>query len=223
MTTHAPTDLTLVIANKRYSSWSLRPWLALRTAGAAFDEVLVRLRTPETTQTLLTHGPSGKAPVLKQGDLTVWDSLAICEYVAELFPQAQLWPADAKARAVARAVAAEMHSGFMDLRRNLFFDLHQVHDVPERVAAAAGDIARIQALWADCRARFGASGPFLFGHFTIADAMYAPVCVRLRGWQGGELTPEADAYIDAIFALPAMREWMAAAAQEPWVIDYLNI
>ncbi len=223
MTTHAPTDLTLVIANKRYSSWSLRPWLALRAAGAAFDEILVPLRTPETKQTLLTHGPTGKAPVLKQGDLTVWDSLAICDYVAELFPQAQLWPSDSKARAVARSVAAEMHSGFMDLRRNLFFDLHQVHDVPERVAAAAGDIARIQALWADCRARFGAGGPFLFGHFTIADAMYAPVCVRLRGWKGVVLTPEADAYIDAIFALPAMREWVAAAAAEPWVIDYLAI
>jgi len=219
----APTDLTLVIANKRYSSWSLRPWLALRAAGATFDEVLVPLRTEETKQALLAHGPTGKAPVLKQVDLTVWDSLAICEYVAELFPQAQLWPADTKARAIARSVAAEMHSGFMDLRRNLFFDLGHVHDMPERVEAAAGDIARIQALWADCRVRFGAGGPFLFGHFTIADAMYAPVCVRLRGWKGIALTPEANAYIDAIFALPAMREWVTAAAEEPWVIDYLNI
>lgn len=218
-----PTDLTLVIANKRYSSWSLRPWLALRAAGVAFQEVVVPLRTAETKQALLAHGPTGKAPVLKQGDLTIWDSLAICEYVAEQFPQARLWPTDAKARAVARSVAAEMHSGFMDLRRNMFFDLGQVHDVPERVAAAAGDIARIQALWADCRARFGAGGPFLFGHFSIADAMYAPVCVRLRGWKGVELTAEANAYIDTVFALPAMREWVDGAATESWVIDYLNI
>lgn len=223
MTTPAPTDLTLVIANKRYSSWSLRPWLALRAAGVAFQEVLVPLRMPETKQALLAHGPTGKAPVLKQGDLTVWDSLAICEYVAEQFPQAQLWPADARARAVARSVAAEMHSGFMDMRRNMFFDLGQVHDAPERVAAAEGDIARIQALWSDCRARFGAGGPFLFGHFSIADAMYAPVCVRLRGWKGVQLTDAGNAYIDAIFALPAMQEWVAAAGEEPWVIDYLNI
>ena len=215
-------ELTLVIGNKSYSSWSLRPWLALRQASADFQEIVVPLRQPDTKAMLLTHGPSGKVPVLKHDGLVIWDSLAICEYVAELYPDAGLWPADRQARAIARAAASEMHSGFTDLRRNLFMDLRTRHDVPERVAAAAGDIARIQELWTDCRARFGQGGPFLFGRFTLADAMFAPVCVRMRGW-GVELEPVSDAYVSAILDLPAMKEWTAAAAAEPWEIDYLTV
>lgn len=212
--------LTLVIGNKSYSSWSLRPWLALKQAGADFHETVVALRQPGTKATLLAHSPSGKVPVLKHGDLTIWDSLAICEYVAELFPEAALWPADRPARAVARAVAGEMHSGFMDLRRNLFMDLRRTYDAPERVAAAQADIDRVQQLWTDCRDRFGKGGSFLFGPFTIADAMFAPVCTRLRTWQV-PLTPPAEAYMQAVLDLPAMQQWTAEAAAEPWVIDYL--
>lgn len=215
-------DCTLVIGNKAYSSWSLRPWLALKQAGIPFQEVVVPLRQDGTRAAILAHNPAGKLPVLHHGDLVVWDSLAICEYVAELVPAAGLWPADAAARAVARSVSAEMHAGFQDLRRNLFMDLKQRHRAPDRIAAAAADIARIQALWADCRQRFGAGGPFLFGTFGIADCMYAPVCARLDGW-GVDLAPETRRYVDAVLALPAVQAWRAAAEAEPWTIDYLSL
>lgn len=211
--------LTLVIGNKAYSSWSLRPWLALRHAGTEFAEVVVPLRQPDTKATLLSHAPNGKAPSLRHGDLVVWDSLAICEYVNELFPAAQLWPADPAVRAVARSVAAEMHSGFPDLRKNLFMDVRNSHHRPDRVAAAQSDIDRVLALWADCRTRFGAGGPFLFGDFTIADAMFAPVATRLRTWNV-PLDGISAAYVDTIYALPAMQDWLQAAAAEPWVIAF---
>lgn len=211
--------LTLVMGNKAYSSWSLRPWLALRHAGATFAEVVVPLRQPETKATLLSHAPSGKAPSLRHGDLVVWDSLAICEYANELFPAAQLWPADPAVRAVARSVSAEMHSGFPDLRKNLFMDVRDSHHRPDRVAAAQVDIDRVLAIWNDCRSRFGAGGPFLFGCFSIADAMFAPVATRLRTWNVALDTVSA-AYVDAIYALPAMADWIAAARAEPWVIQF---
>lgn len=210
---------TLVIGNKNYSSWSLRPWLAMRHAGIAFQEVLVRLRQPDTKETLLSHGPSGKAPVLHHGDLTVWDSLAICDYIADRFPTAHLWPADPAARAVARSVSAEMHAGFPDLRKNLFMDLRSRYDRPDRVAAAQADIDRVLAIFRDCRARFGQGGSFLFGAFSIADAMFAPVCTRLRTW-GVALDPVSAAYVDAIYALPAFRDWLAAAEKEPWTMEF---
>lgn len=211
--------LSLVIGNKNYSSWSLRPWLALRHAGASFQEVLVPLRQPDTKSTLLSHNPAGKAPALRHGDLTVWDSLAICEYVNELFPTAHLWPADPAARAVARSVSAEMHSGFPDLRKNLFMDLRSRYDRPDRVAAAQADIDRVLAIFNDCRSRFGQGGPFLFGAFSIADAMFAPVCTRLRTWNVA-LDPVSAAYIDAIYALPAFRDWAAAAEKETWTLQF---
>ncbi|OYQ34623.1 glutathione S-transferase [Niveispirillum lacus] len=211
--------LTLVLGNKAYSSWSLRPWLALRQAGADFAEIVVPLREPDTKATLLSHAPSGKAPSLRHGDLVIWDSLAICEYVNELFPAAQLWPAAAGVRAVARSVAAEMHSGFPDLRKNLFMDLRSRYDRPDRVAAAQTDIDRVLAIWTDCRARFGTDGPFLFGDFTIADAMFAPVATRFRTWNV-PVDPVSAAYIDAIYALAPMQAWLAAAQAEPWVIQF---
>jgi len=215
--TSAP--LTLIIGNKAYSSWSLRPWLALRHAGADFAELVVPLRQPDTKATLLSHAPSGKAPSLRHGDLVVWDSLAICEYVNELFPAAQLWPADPSVRAVARSVAAEMHSGFPDLRKNLFMDVRNSHHRPDRVAAAQADIDRVLAIWTDCRTRFGASGPFLFGAFSIADAMFAPVATRLRTWNV-PLDPLSAAYVETIYALPAMKDWLRAADAEPWTIAF---
>ncbi|MFV3076228.1 glutathione S-transferase family protein [Niveispirillum fermenti] len=218
--TAAPSPaFTLVLGNKNYSSWSLRPWLAMRQAGLAFDEQVVPLRQTDTKARLLSHAPSGKAPVLHHGTVTVWDSLAICEYVNELCPQAELWPTDPVARGVARSVAAEMHSGFPDLRRNLFMDMRSRYDRPARVAAAQADIDRVLAIFTDCRARFGQGGPFLFGGFGIADAMFAPVCSRLRTW-GVALDPVSGAYVEAIHDLPAMREWLADAEKEPWTIDY---
>jgi glutathione S-transferase len=211
--------LSLIMGNKAYSSWSLRPWLALRHAGADFAEVVVPLRQPETKATLLSYAPSGKAPSLRHGDLVVWDSLAICEYVNELFPTAQLWPADPSVRAVARAVSAEMHSGFPDLRKNLFMDVRSRFDRPDRVAAAQADIDRVQAIWTDCRARFGAAGPFLFSAFSIADAMFAPVATRLRTWNV-LLDPVSAAYVETIHTMPAMVDWVDAAKAEPWVVQF---
>lgn len=210
-------DLTLVIGNKTYSSWSLRPWLALKQTGQAFDEVVIPLDQPETKATILKHSPGGKVPVLLHGDTTVWESIAICEYLAETFPAAGLWPAGSAPRAVARAISAEMHAGFVDLRRNLSMDLkHKKYETPRTVGSEA-DIARITQIWRDARGRFGAEGPFLFGPFTIADAMYAPVVTRFVTY-GVPLDPVSQAYVDAVLDLPAMKEWYAAAQAEPWVL-----
>lgn len=205
-------DLVLVIGNKRYSSWSLRPWLALRMAGVDFTEVLVPLRQPDTRDTILKYSPSGKVPCLRHGPVQIWDSLAICEYVAEI-PQSRLWPDDRAARAVARSVAAEMHSGFADLRRVMSMDVCASTPLAEVPPEVKQDIDRIQAIWNDCRGRFGSGGPFLFGRFSIADAMYAPVATRFVTY-GVALDPVSRAYVDTILALPAMREWCAAAARE---------
>jgi len=212
-------DLVIVIGNKNYSSWSLRPWLALKATGAPFGEVMVGLRQPETKARILAHSPAGKVPVLKHGDLLVWESLAICEYLAEAFPAAGLWPADPRARAVARAVATEMHAGFAGLRRDLPMDIHRMSRTPGVAAEdAKADIARVQQIWQDCRGRFGAGdgeagGPYLFGRFSIADCMYAPVATRFRTYNVA-LDPVSAAYVDAIYADPAMREWIAAARGE---------
>jgi glutathione S-transferase len=200
--------LTLVIGTKRYSSWSLRPWLALKLAGIPFDEVEIALRQPETKAEILKHSPSGKVPLLKDGDLAVWDSLAICDYLAEQVPG--LWPQEAKARAVARSVSAEMHSGFMPLRRDCPMDVladTPMAEIPDEVTT---ELLRIDALWSDCRARFGAGGDFLFGAFSIADAMFAPVVSRIRTYHL-PVGAVSQAYCDAIMALPAMREWIAGA------------
>ncbi len=199
--------LTLVIGTRRFSSWSLRPFLALRAAGAAFELVEIALRQPDTRADILAWSPSGKVPLLVHGEVTVWDSLAICEYAAELFPAAGLWPEHRAARAVARAVSAEMHAGFAALRNACPMDLESglvpLGEIPPEVAAEAD---RVRALWADCRRRFGADGPFLFGRFTIADAMWAPVVTRFTTYA---LPRDAvsRAYCDAVSALPALREW----------------
>lgn len=202
--------LVLVVGTKRYSSWSLRPYLALKQAGLPFDEVVIKLRQPDTKTHILEHSPSGKVPLLKDGDLLVWDSLAICDYVAELACAVPLWPESKAARAVARSVSAEMHSGFVPLRQNLPMDLAQDFPLPELPEEAQADIARIQSLWEDCRQRFGAAGPFLFGRWSIADAMYAPVATRFKTY-GVPLSPVAQAYVEATYVLPAMVEWIAAA------------
>jgi glutathione S-transferase len=210
-------DLTLVIGNKNYSSWSLRPWLALKATGQPFNEVMIVLRRPETKAEILLHSVAGKLPVLKAGDLTIWESLAICEYIAETWPAAGLLPEDARARAVARSVMSEMHAGFVALRRELPMDICKLSPLAQNGVTpseeAKLDIARVQQIWQDCRGRFGKGGDFLFGGFTLADAMYAPVATRFRSY-GVALDPMSEAYVNAIYAMPAMQEWCAAAAKE---------
>jgi glutathione S-transferase len=211
------TALTLFIGNKNYSSWSLRPWLALKVAGIAFEEVLIPLREPTSKQDILRHSPSGKVPCLKIGDTAVWDSLAICEWANEQAPAAGLWPADPMARAVARSVAAEMHSGFAPLRQNMPMDVRERRPGQGMTTEVQADINRITAIWRDCRSRFGEGGPFLFGQFSIADAMYAPVVFRFQTYQP-QLDEVAQAYIATMTDHPAMREWTEAAKREPWFI-----
>lgn len=206
-------DLTLVIGSKRLSSWSLRAWLALKATGAPFEEVVIPLDTPETHARILEHSPSGRVPVCKDGGTVVWESLAICEYLAERFPDAGLWPADADARAQARAVAAEMHAGFADLRQDMPFECGADRPGEGHTSGALADIARIAAMWRECRARFGAGGDFLFGGFGIADCMYAPVVSRLITY-AVPLDDAAGAYAEAVWALPEMRAWVAAARTE---------
>jgi glutathione S-transferase len=206
---------TLVVGNKNYSSWSLRPWLALRVAGIPFEEILILIHQPETKAQILKYSPAGFVPVLKDGDVTVWDSLSICEYLAETFPEAKLWPADRAARAKARSISAEMHSGFTALRRDLSMDIRARISKPFADDAKA-DIARICEIWRECR-QSASGGPFLFGHFTIADAMYAPVAARFQTY-GVELDPVCAAYRDTILGLAPMKEWIAAGANDP-VLD----
>jgi glutathione S-transferase len=212
----------LVLGNKAYSSWSLRPYLALKTAGIAFDEKVVRLYEPESKPEILKFSPAGKVPVLVDDDTAVWESLAICEYAAERYPDAQLWPAEPHARAHARTISAEMHAGFPALRRAMPFNVRRT---PRPIATDGdtdADIARIAQLWRDARGRFGEAGPFLFGRFSVADAMYAPVAGRFRQY-AVDLDPVCAAYVAAIHALPAMQQWMSDGAQEPWVVERFEL
>jgi glutathione S-transferase len=211
-------SLTLVIGNKNYSSWSLRPWFAMKGAGIAFEEVVVSLYVPGGREEILKHTPSGKVPCLIDGSVTVWDSLAIMEYLNEKFPEKKLWPQDAVARALARSVSAEMHSSFQSLRSECGMNVRRKPAKRDLAEQTLADIARIQAIWADCRTRYGRGGPFLFGAFTAADAMYAPVVFRFLSY-AIDVTAGSRAYMDAIMALPAWREWSQAAAGESWVIE----
>ena len=208
---------TLYIGTKRFSSWSLRPWLAMKMGKIAFEEVLIALRQPDTKEKIKLHSPGGKVPCLKieeRGELeTVWDSLAICETLAERHPDANLWPADASARAQARSVVAEMHSGFPDVRSVLSMDIGTRHPTPELGDAVQTQIARIQAIWETALGRYGKNGGFLFGPFTIADAFYAPVVTRFETY-GIHLRPVTQAYTQRIIALAPMQEWQAAAKAE---------
>ncbi len=205
--------MKLVIGNKNYSSWSLRPWLLMRHAGIAFEEIQIRLFSPEFAAQIARYSPAGKVPALIDGDVTVWDSLSIAEYVAERFPQKQLWPADPAARAFARSTCAEMHAGFGNLRSSLPMNVTAVLPGRGWNVAVQQDVARIGAIWTDARARYGTKGPFLFGEFSIADAFFAPVVSRFATY-GIHLPDAAKAYADFILALPAMQEWIAGAREE---------
>lgn len=205
-------ELEIVIGDMNLSSWSLRPWLALRATGYPFRERKIRLDRADTRERLRAASPTAKVPVLVDGALVIWESLAICEALAEWFPAAQLWPADAGARAFARSVAYEMHGGFAELRRELPMNL-RARISREPSAGARADIERIAALWGECRGRFGAGGEYLFGGFTIADCMYAPVVTRFRTY-GVKLDAVGEAYMAAMLARPDLRAWYAGAALE---------
>jgi len=211
--------MKLVIANKNYSSWSMRPWIAMKAAGIPFEEVFVPFGSPlgndEFKQRLAVYTPAGMVPVLIDGDTHIWETLAILEYLAETFPDRGLWPADAKARAQARALAAEMHAGFAALRRECPMNIRRPVRARELSAAAQLNVARIEAMWGEVRARHG--GPFLFGKFCAADAMYAPVVTRLATY-GIKVSRETLGYMETVMALPAFAEWRAGARAEPWIV-----
>ncbi|HXE15820.1 MAG TPA: glutathione S-transferase family protein [Stellaceae bacterium] len=211
-------DFTIYIGNRVYSSWSLRGWLPLKHLGVPFDEVVIPLYAEGSRDSILPRSPSGKVPALHHQGRVVWESLAICEYLAERFPNAHLWPEEPGARAFARSVSNEMHGGFREMRIELPMNLRRVIPGRRFSADALAQVERIKEIWRDCRARFGKGGPFLFGHFTIADAMYAPVVTRFRTYEI-ELDDICAVYADAIWSLPAMIAWCEAAAKETIVID----
>jgi glutathione S-transferase len=211
--------LKLVIGNKNYSSWSMRPWLALRACDIAFDEIFIPLYTGDADkQRILGFTHSGKVPALIDDDITIWDSLAIIEYIAEKFPEARLWPEDRARRAHARSISAEMHSGFMALRNECGMNLHRPVRVVALSADARANVARIEQIWSECRGRYGKSGPFLFGAFGAADAMFAPVVHRFRTY-AIEVGPVARDYMNTMMSLPAFQEWTKAGLAETLVIE----
>src|SRR5947209_6063744 len=207
--------LTLVIGNKNYSSWSMRPWIGMKAAGIAFTDRVISLDDPDFKPKLLELTPAGKVPVLIDGDLHVWESLAILDYVADKFPATGLWPQDMAARARARSIAAEMHAGFLPLRRHCPMNVWRPvtpRGLPPDVVA---NVTRIDTMWRECLERSG--GPFLFGPFSAADAMYAPVVSRFQTYDVG-VTEPSRRYMEAVMALPAWTEWTRAALAEPWVL-----
>ncbi len=206
------TDFTLVIGNKNYSSWSLRPWLAMAQFRIEFEEIVIPLYRPESSEQIAVYSPSAKVPVLIDNSLKIWDSLAICEYLAELYPDRLWWGKTPEIRANARSIAAEMHSSFLSLRQNLPMNCSlrcQKDIIPE----VDRDIQRITQIWREYRQKYAEEGAFLFGDFTIADAFYAPVVLRFRTY-GVELDPICQAYTEAIINLPAMEKWLNAAYSE---------
>jgi len=212
------TDLHLIIANKAYSSWSMRPWLAMKMNDIAFRETVICLAQDNTATEIKRYSQAGKVPVLQHGDISVWESLAILDYLAEAFFDRHWWPSDPHARAMARAISAEMHAGFMTLRANMPMNLRKHLPGRGHVPGIEVDIARIRHIWREARTHFGAAGPFLFGNFSNADAMFAPVVTRFKTY-GVDLDEVSQAYCDTILGLPAIKQWYADAAAEPWVIE----
>jgi glutathione S-transferase len=206
-------DLTLVIGNKNYSSWSLRPWMLLKHLALDFDELLIPLDTPEFETEVEKYGPSGRVPVLRHGNHTIWDSLSICEYVAELAERG--WPQDRYARAVARSVSAEMHSGFINLRMEWPMNARARNRRTPMTPGLEADIDRVDEIWNDCRRRFGAGGPWLFGQYSVADAMYAPVVLRFKTY-GPQVSEMARWYLATALEDPALQEWVHSAQNEQW-------
>ena len=211
-------SLTLVIGNKNYSSWSLRAWIAMTAAGISFEEVFVPLSRPDTKERIKKHSPAGKVPVLIDGDAVIWESLAILEHLAERFPKAGLWPTDPAARAHARSIAAEMHAGFQPLRARCPMNLWRPVEKLALTAEVEANVARVTEIWRTARQRFGKAGPYLFGGFGAADAMFAPVATRLRTYDI-ECDEVSRAYIEAIHQHPAFKAWRDAAFKETLEIE----
>ena len=211
--------LTLVIGNKNYSSWSLRPWIAMKVAGIPFEEVVIPLYLEGSRERILQYSPAGKVPILIDDGEPVWETLAILEHLAERFPQAGLWPADTKARSLARSIAAEMHAGFQPLRQHCTMNLWLPPKPRPQPDEVLDNIRRIETIWRDCRTRFGRGGPFLFGRFGAADAMYAPVVARFHNY-GLPVQADTRGYMDNVMALPAWREWVDAAMRETWIMRH---
>jgi glutathione S-transferase len=214
--------MKLVIANKNYSSWSLRPWLLLTELGVPFEEVLIpfgqTFDDPEWKRAIAAFTPAGKVPALLDGEIQVWESLAIMDHVADRRPELPVWPRERAARAMARSIAAEMHAGFAALRGACPMNLARRFHPRDRGAKVAADVARITVIWRDARARFGEGGPFLFGAFGAADAMFAPVVARFAGYGIG-LDPVSAAYAEAVQATRGYKSWRTAALAEPWIIE----
>jgi glutathione S-transferase len=208
---------TLVIANKNYSSWSFRPWILMRHFGLAFDEIVIPMAQENTRAEMLRFSPAGKCPSLRDGEIVVWDSLAIIEYVAELHPRLPIWPRPRAARAQARSLAAEMHSGLMAMRQHLPMNMRRAIARRELTPEASADVARLERAFGQARGEFGQAGAFLFGDFSAADAMFAPVINRLHVYDV-TVTAATSAYMDAMMALPAWQEWRAQAEAETWII-----
>lgn len=207
--------MKLVIGNKAYSSWSFRPWILMRALGLAFEEELVPLYRDGSAERIRGVSPGGKVPALVDGDVTVWESLSIIEYLAERFPDHGIWPTDRAARAHARSLATEMHAGFVPLRARCPMNVRREPKAVALGAAVEANVARIVAGWTEARGRFGASAPFLYGAFSAADAMYAPVVSRFHSY-AIDVPAGIRAYMDAVMALPAWREWVEAGRAEPW-------
>jgi glutathione S-transferase len=205
--------LKLAIANKNYSSWSMRSWVLLTQAGIAFEEIQLKFSDDATVPGVAAYSPTGQVPVLLIGDEPVWDTLAIAEAVAEMFPEKRLWPADARARQVARSICAEMHAGFRSLRGAMPMNLRALMPGKGMSPAVQKDIDRVVEIWESCRARYGRGGELLFGAFTVADAYYAPVATRFLTY-GVKLPAVAQRYADTLLALPAVHEWMLQALRE---------
>lgn len=215
-----PPKLTLVIGNKNYSSWSLRPWLALTAKGVAFSEILVPLGLANTKQQLLQFSPTGLVPALKYGSLVLWESLAIIEFVNDKHPEAKLWPEDPEIRGIARSLAAEMHAGYQAVRQHLPMNLKRRASRPLTPAAEA-ELVRFSGYVRQLRLEYGAQGPFLFGEFSAADAMFAPLCARIRSYDIVVDRMAAD-YVESIYHLPAFQKWYQAALAEPWKIEDID-
>jgi glutathione S-transferase len=214
-------ELHLIIGNKNYSSWSLRPWVLMSCLGVEFRETIVPLDTPEFKGQIARYSPTGRVPVLQHGELTIWDSLAICEYVAELTGRG--WPASREARAVARSVCAEMHSGFAQLRSDFPMNARARGRRIPIGAQLKADIERVETIWNSCRSRFGqGTGPWLFGEYSVADAMYAPVVLRFNTYAAplGETTR---AYIATAVQEPSLQRWLKASEEESWTLPHSEV
>lgn len=208
--------LKLVIANKNYSSWSMRPWVVLKAFGIPFEEIRLLLDQPETSARIARYSPAGRVPVLMTGSVAIWDSLAICEYLAEQFPENNLWPQATDARAIARCICAEMHSGFTGLRSAMGMNIRASFPGKGRTSEAQADIGRVCEIWESCLSEFG-HHQFLFGDFSIADAYFAPVAMRFRTY-GVSLAPALNAYVERVSSHPAVAQWIREALAETEVI-----